>query len=128
MAEIVRRASGSIRDIFENEMAVALSESVEYGVHKYSADAGIAPHTDESIDEVRLVMNFNRGWNLDDGGVWILSDRADLSGERRYVPPLSNGGFAFRTSPRSFHALTNRSRAVSYAIVARYPLASRSGP
>lgn len=101
---------------------VGVSGPVAWDIHKYGLDSGIGPHTDEDISEVRLVLNLNGGWTTRDGGIWILSNSSDMQEERTFLPPLSNTGFAFRTSPRTFHALTTRHGSQSYALVGRFPI------
>lgn len=94
--------------------------AVELTAHMYDENTIIGFHTDAgACRKVRFVLNLNAGWSLADGGVWVLSNKLDLS-EAAFLPPLSNTGFAFEANFQTFHALTRRSTRWSYALVASF--------
>jgi hypothetical protein len=64
----------------------------------------------------------------EDGGVWVLSDRSTLHPSSKLIPPISNSGFAFVAARNTFHALSERHRSLSYAIVFEFPLGENSKP
>jgi len=90
-------------------------------LHKYVSHSGIGFHTDCGVQEVRLIINLNRGWSPIEGGLWALAGSKKNLNRPTYIPPISNSGFCFRPSRYSFHGLTTRRKSNSYAIVCRYP-------
>jgi Phage integrase family len=66
-----------------------------------------------------------RGWHLERGGVWILGSDSKLFEGKSYPPSLSNTGFAFPTSPRSFHALSTCRGVPIYCVTLRYQIEKR---
>jgi hypothetical protein len=116
----LKAATNNLRPALEQLLEKALSSDVSVAVQMYEENSAIGFHTDEGAGDVRFVLNFNRGWALSDGGVWVLSNEPTL-GNALFLPPLSNTGFAFAADPTSFHALGRRSGNMSYAVVASYP-------
>ncbi len=109
-----------MKPALERHLKTSLSSDVSCDVHRYDKDSSISFHTDESVRDVRFVLNLNRGWTLSDGGVWALSSEPELASSI-FLPPLSNTGFAFAAGRNTFHALSRRSGVPSYGVVTRYP-------
>jgi hypothetical protein len=95
-------------------------ELIGLDLHKYDQGTGIGAHTDRGLNEFRFVLNLNRNWEPSHGGIWILSNTSDLSGQTRYVAPIHNTGFGFRPGLNTFHALSERYAGTSYALVFRF--------
>lgn len=87
-------------------------------IHRYTAGCGIGPHTDGGLPEMRCVLNLNRGWQMQEGGVWILSAESSLK-DPVYLPSINNTGFAFETGARSYHALSALNDGVAYGLTIR---------
>lgn len=122
-AQVVER-----RRLFEEKYGLCLSQTCGLEIHRYSEGCGIGPHTDAEPPEFRQVVNLNRGWSLDRGGVWILASDSKLREGRSYLPALNNTGFAFPTSSRSFHALSTYRGTPIYCVTLRYRiLGARTG-
>lgn len=98
--------SASMISVIEELFECRLGKEVQLEVHKYLAGDGIGPHTDSSRPEIRCVLNLNRSWRKEDGGIWILASDASLRTSAAFLPALSNTGFIFSTCDRSFHALS----------------------
>jgi hypothetical protein len=90
-------------------------------LQRYTRGAGIGVHTDFGVEEVRCVVNLNRGWHLREGGVWVLACDSALSRDVEYLPSLSNTGFAFSTGRQSFHAFSRYAGSTAYGVVVRLP-------
>jgi len=126
--EILGRSTHAIerRQLFEEAYGLRLSPKPGLQVHRYSEGCGIGPHTDAEPPEFRQLICLNRGWNLEQGGVWILASDSKLCEGRSYLPSLSNTGFAFPTSPHSFHALSTYRGVPIYCVTLRYQIEERS--
>lgn len=109
------------KDQLEQIFQCNLGNCSELEVHKYSHGDGIAPHTDHQLAEVRVVLNINRGWHLDEGGVWVLATDPFLKTNTCYLPPLSRCGFCFSTNENTFHALSRYEGRELYCLVLRMP-------
>jgi hypothetical protein len=120
--ETLRRSTQVVerRRLFEKTYGLRLSQMSGLEIHRYSEGSGIGPHTDAQPPELRQVVNLNRGWSLDRGGVWILASDPNLREGKSYLPALSNTGFAFPTSSRSFHALSTYHGTPIYCVTLRY--------
>ena len=99
----------------------------QVSVQRFVPGHTIAVHTDRDEHATRLIVNLNRSWWAQDGGVWILSADSDLKGNRRLVPPVHNAAFAFTTGPNSFHALSQRHQGIGYAVVFSFVLNEARG-
>jgi len=113
------------RQLFEEAYGLRLSPKPGLEIHRYSEGCGIGPHTDAEPPELRHVICLNRGWHLERGGVWILASDSKLFEGKSYLPSLSNTGFAFPTSPRSFHALSTYRGVPIYCVTLRYQIERR---
>ena len=121
--EAILRASvrfQTIQAIAEDAFKLRLRPGPVLDIHRYAHDAGIGFHTDDSTDDVRLVVNLNRGWQADRGGFWVLSSEPRLDAGSIVIPSLNNAAFCFRPASNTYHALTDVDLQVSYALVARY--------
>ena len=94
---------------------------VRISAHRYRPGDGIGPHTDAGVHAYRFILNLNRGWSPEDGGMWLLSDNARLT-EPVLIAPKNNSGFGFATGPRTFHALAERSASEAYSVIFEFAL------
>lgn len=115
------QADSPIRNELENGLHINLSESVHFGFQKYTKGAGIAPHTDNELRAARFILNLNRGWIPTDGGIWLLSDNNQLLPEPEIIVPVQNSGFGFVPGQNTYHALSERTRSESYAVIFEFP-------
>ena len=54
----------------------------------------------------RLLVQLNRGWHDEQGGMLMLFSSASPDDVRRIIRPLHGSAFAFRITPQSFHAVS----------------------
>ncbi len=109
------------RRLLEQIFECGLGGDLVLELHKYSAGDGIAPHTDRQFPDVRLVLNVNRRWQMEEGGIWMLSSHANLKPFTTYLPASSNTGFAFSAGANTFHALARYVGEGMYCLVFRVP-------
>lgn len=83
-------------------------ELVDICAHKLSVGQTIKIHNDfiGDMETHRLLIQFNRGWSIANGGVLMLfsSDRPEDCCEA--ILPRHGDALAFEISPRSFHAVS----------------------
>lgn len=108
------------RSVFEQMFGCYLGSTIRLEIHRYTQGCGIGPHTDAGSPEVRCVVNLNRDWNRGDGGIWILSTDSALR-HPVYLPSMSNTGFVFATSVRTYHALSASAGGIAYGLTIRLP-------
>jgi hypothetical protein len=111
-----------MKPLLEAQLQINLGNDATMVAQLYDGNSIIGFHTDHAEGGVRLVLNLNENWQISDGGIWVLANRA-AADQALFLPPLSNTAFAFQTSARSFHALTRRSVGNSYALIVHYPAA-----
>jgi hypothetical protein len=113
------------RITFERGFGSNLDDRIYLEVHRYEQGCGIGPHTDALTLEIRCIVNLNRSWRVESGGIWIIAADSALQLQRSYLPSTSNTGFAFPTSSTSYHALTTCRAGLSYGLTVRFCFKSR---
>lgn len=111
-----------IRVELEDALHLDLYTPVRFGTQKYTPGSGVGPHTDSEVRAARFILNLNRGWSPSDGGIWLLSNNDQLLPEPEFIAPANNSGFAFVPAKDTYHALSERSSAESYALILEFPL------
>ena len=114
------RTIDRVREWLEQCLSSRLVPDAIVDLHRYSPGTGVGVHTDRPTAEARFVLNLNRSWQPNHGGIWVLSARSDLKPPAHFLPPLHNTGFGFLTSMNSYHALSERLSSVMYAVVFRF--------
>lgn len=89
---MARTDSGQTQDLSQSTVSPARTKEAWW----IAAGDGIAPHTDRQLPNVRVVLNVNRRWQMNDGGIWALSSDAALRQNTSYLPALSNTGLSSR--------------------------------
>ncbi len=96
---------------------VKFTDGVSVWAHRLAVGDGIGVHNDNTPSEFRLVVQLNRGWKLDFGGIAIFFDsNSQLKPARAYLPH-SNSAVAFRTDHRSYHAVTDVFGGTRYSLI-----------
>lgn len=92
---------------------------VEVTAHKLVPGQTIGIHNDYIGGEEthRLLVQLNRGWDVQDGGVLLLFGSAQPGDICRAVKPSHRSGFAFEISPNSFHAVSRMVSGERYTLV-----------
>lgn len=119
------RTIDRVRGWLEQYLSTQLVPDTIVDLHRYSPGTGVGVHTDRPTVEARFVLNLNRSWQPNQGGIWVLSSRSDLKPPVHFLPPLHNTGFGFLTSMNSYHALSERLVSVAYAAVFRFAVKER---
>jgi len=88
-----------------------LDERVDVTAHKLVPSYRIGIHTDfgETNQTHRLLIQFNRGWRTEMGGLLLfLSSKvpSQITGDDRVFVPYHRRAICFEVSNRSFHAVT----------------------
>ena len=81
----------------------------------------IGIHTDGCLNEVRFILNLNRGLSKG-SGVFTLQDHSDLPNIRTDYDSLHNSGIAFRTTPQSYHQVSSVEGEPRYSLLYRFPI------
>ena len=84
---------------------------VRVTAHRLLAGSSLRPHCDVSPLRFthRLIVQLNRGWTHENGGLLCLFDGESSAKRRRHqkvIMPVHRSAFAFEISDRSFHAVT----------------------
>lgn len=118
-----------VRRILDNELRDDLKRELfsEFGFYgagdynlnlqKYSEGSNIGVHTDEKTHELRLIVNFNEKWSVEDGGIWILSKSSDLKTNQSLVPPLNNSAIGFLCAQDSYHCMSVKNSNITYSVI-----------
>lgn len=108
-------------DALEELFGCRLTLDAQLEIQRYEPGSGIGAHTDLGTPEVRYVINLNRSWKKEDGGIWILAQDSTLERQAKYLPSFSNTGFFFCTGKASFHAISQYFGRQMFVLVIRIP-------
>ena len=94
-------------------------ELAEITAHKLLPGQTIRVHNDfrEGQETYRLLVQLNRGWQDEQGGMLMLFSSASPNDVSRVIRPLHGTAFAFGISPRSFHAVSTVRSGERYTLV-----------
>lgn len=84
------------------------SELVEVTAHRMVAGQTIRIHNDHRPggETHRMLIQLNRGWADDQGGLLMLFGSGRPEDVQRVIRPVHGSGFGFRISESSFHAVS----------------------
>ncbi len=99
-----------------NNAPVAL---IEITAHKLLAGQTIRVHNDflDGEENYRLLVQLNRGWIDEQGGLLMLFSSASANDVRRVLRPVHGSVFAFGISPASYHAVSTIHSGERYTLV-----------
>ncbi len=97
-------------------------ELLEVNAHKLVRGQTIRIHNDYlgGVETYRLLVQLNRGWRDDDGGVLMLFSGPNAADVSRLLRPLHGCAVAFAISPRSYHAVSTIRSGERYTLVYSY--------
>ena len=100
-----------LRQLMAQFFAIDSSGHVRVTAHRILTGGALSAHTDVSRIRFthRLLVQLNRGWKPEYGGLLRLHDGIPHAGQEtlwKSVPPIHRSGFAFEVSQRSFHSVT----------------------
>jgi Rps23 Pro-64 3,4-dihydroxylase Tpa1-like proline 4-hydroxylase len=103
----------------ESAFSVALSGNVDLTAHKLLPGQRIRLHNDflPGQESHRIVVQLNRGWTFEDGGVLMLFDGMEPESVKSIISPIHNSAFTFAISPNSNHAVSKINRGERYTLV-----------
>lgn len=89
-------------------LGVALGGAVEITLHRLVDGQRIRTHDDQLPDGAiaRAIIQLNRGWTMDQGGVLLLFAAPDDDSPRRVIAPAHRSAVGFAISARSHHAVS----------------------
>jgi Rps23 Pro-64 3,4-dihydroxylase Tpa1-like proline 4-hydroxylase len=88
-------------------------------VHKLAPGQRIRIHNDyiAGQESHRVLVQLNRGWTDDNGGVLLFFGSEDAGDIRKAFRPLHDSCVAFEISQQSHHAVTPVARGERYTLV-----------
>lgn len=98
----------TIKSKIENIFQTKLSDKVDFSVHKLVAGQRIRIHNDfiPRQESHRLLIQLNRGWSDENGGMLLLFNSDNPSDIHKIITPVHNSAIAFKISPKSNHAVS----------------------
>lgn len=104
-------------------------ELVEVTAHKLLAGQTIRIHNDyiEHAESHRILIQLNRGWRDEQGGLLMLFGSSSSDDVQRVIRPLHRSAFGFSISNRSFHAVSTIMEGERYTLVYSFGLPKRAG-
>jgi Rps23 Pro-64 3,4-dihydroxylase Tpa1-like proline 4-hydroxylase len=110
-----------LRDLVAKVFERPLDAEVDVRVHRLTPGQQVRVHTDhgELARSHRLLIQLNRGWSPDNGGLLMFLDGDaldDVNGAHALLCPLHRSAMAFEISERSFHAVSPVKTGVRYTL------------
>jgi Rps23 Pro-64 3,4-dihydroxylase Tpa1-like proline 4-hydroxylase len=92
---------------------------VEANAHKLVAGQKIKIHNGYigNAETHRLLIQINRGWSDENGGLLMLFSSPDVADVARIIRPVHRSAFAFEISPTSYHAVSTILAGARYTLV-----------
>ncbi|BCT69465.1 cyclophane-containing peptide 2OG-Fe(II) oxygenase YhhC [Nitrosospira sp. NRS527] len=92
----------------EAAFSVKLTEKVDFTAHKLISGQRIRIHNDHipGHETHRLLIQLNRGWKDENGGMLIFFNSQDMNDIHKIFRPLHNSAVGFSISPHSLHAVS----------------------
>lgn len=109
-------------------LGAQLNVPVDVTAHQLVPGQRIRTHNDyvPGRETHRLLVQLNREWAEDHGGVLVLFHSAEPEAVRRLIRPIKGSGFGFSISSRSHHAVSAVHKGQRFTLVySFYELATR---
>lgn len=113
--DILETLKTSIKKMFR----VELSEQLDITAHKLIAGQTIRLHNDfvPNQETHRILIQFNRGWKIDNGGLLMLFNSSDPADIHKVILPEHNSVVGFCISPDSNHAVSKVHKGERFTLV-----------
>lgn len=97
---------GLVRELLPDLLGA--HELIEVTAHRMVAGQTIRIHNDfrPHGETHRMLIQLNRGWTDDQGGLLMLFGSGRVEDVKRVIRPVHGSGFGFRISESSFHAVS----------------------
>lgn len=93
------------------------SKEVRVWAHRLAPGDGIGIHNDNCESEIRLVLQINRRWDPNFGGLSVLLSKKEKHTLEKIYVPKSNSAIAFATTKSSYHAVTEVMEGERFSVV-----------
>jgi len=96
-----------------------LSEKIDFVAHKLVEGQTIRLHNDfiEGEETHRLLIQFNRSWDVNNGGFLMLFNSNNPADIHRVILPAHNSIAGFKISPASNHAVSTINKGERFTLV-----------
>jgi Rps23 Pro-64 3,4-dihydroxylase Tpa1-like proline 4-hydroxylase len=97
-----------LKSNIEGLFQVCLVPRIDLTAHKLIPGQRIRIHNDfiSGQETHRLLLQFNHGWNENDGGFLLFFNSADSADIHRIFAPTHNSAIGFAITPHSHHAVS----------------------
>ncbi|MFT8783585.1 cyclophane-containing peptide 2OG-Fe(II) oxygenase YhhC [Acetobacter syzygii] len=94
-------------------------ELVDIAAHRLVEGQTIRIHNDQISDDEthRLVVQLNRGWSIEQGGLFMVFERDEPDSVIDVMLPVHRSAFGFEISERSYHAVSTVYSGSRYSLV-----------
>jgi Rps23 Pro-64 3,4-dihydroxylase Tpa1-like proline 4-hydroxylase len=108
-----------IREHVGKLLGAPLSKQIDITAHRLHRSQKIRIHNDARPDGEthRFLIQLNRGWPEDNGGMLMLFAGPDVEQLTDILPPTSRSAFGFQISPNSYHAVSQVHKGERFTIV-----------
>jgi Rps23 Pro-64 3,4-dihydroxylase Tpa1-like proline 4-hydroxylase len=108
-----------LRDGVQKLFGVRLVGRVDATAHKLVGGQRIRIHNDyiQGAESHRLLIQLNRGWRDEDGGLLLFFNSPDPADVRKIFCPIHESAIAFAISSDSHHAVTTIHRGGRFTLV-----------
>ncbi|SDX21835.1 cyclophane-containing peptide 2OG-Fe(II) oxygenase YhhC [Nitrosomonas oligotropha] len=108
-----------IKIFMENVFAITLDDKIDCTAHKLIPGQRIRIHNDfiPDMETHRLLIQLNRGWIDENGGMLMLFNSTDPNDLGKIYRPIHNSAFAFEISAKSNHAVSTIKEGERFTLV-----------
>jgi Rps23 Pro-64 3,4-dihydroxylase Tpa1-like proline 4-hydroxylase len=108
-----------IREKVQNLFEVKLDHKIDFTSHKLTTGQRIRIHNDyiPGCETHRLLIQLNRGWDDDNGGMLMFFNSQNPSDIHKIFRPFHNSSVGFAISPDSHHAVSTIHKGERYTII-----------
>lgn len=109
----------SLKLVMERKFGASLQDRIDLTAHKLVPGQTIKIHNDyiPGQETHRLLIQLNRNWSEEDGGLLMLFAEDKAESLHTLVPPINGSVFAFQISPVSHHAVSTVHGGERYTLV-----------
>lgn len=108
-----------VRNLIEDLFLVKLDSRIDFTAHKLISGQRIRIHNDyiPGCETHRLLIQLNRGWDDENGGMLMFFNSKSPSDIHRIFRPAHNSSVGFAISPDSHHAVSTIHKSERFTLV-----------